>query len=101
LTKVAVVILNYNGRKFLEKFLPVVIDRSGNLAEIWVADNQSTDDSVLLMKERFPKVNLIINEENGGFSKGYNDALSKIKAEYYKNSKSDIWINSRSCKIYR
>jgi len=92
LTKVAVVILNYNGRKFLEEFLPVVIERSGNLAEIWVADNQSTDDSVSLMKERFPNVNLIINEENGGFSKGYNDALAKIKAEYYVLLNSDIEV---------
>ena len=92
MTKVAVVILNYNGRKFLEEFLPVVIERSGNLAEIWVADNQSTDDSVSLMKERFPNVNLIINEENGGFSKGYNDALAKIKAEYYVLLNSDIEV---------
>ena len=92
MTKVAVVILNYNGRKFLEEFLPVVIERSGNLAEIWVADNQSTDDSVLLMKEHFPQVNLIINEENGGFSKGYNDALAKIKAEYYVLLNSDIEV---------
>ena len=92
MTKVAVVILNYNGRKFLEEFLPVVIERSGNLAEIWVADNQSIDDSVSLMKEHFPDVNLIINEENGGFSKGYNDALAKIKAEYYVLLNSDIEV---------
>jgi len=92
LTKVAVVILNFNGKKFLKEFLPIVMERSGNLAEIWVADNQSTDDSVSLMKEYFPEVNLIINDENGGFSKGYNDALAKIKAEYYVLLNSDIEV---------
>jgi len=92
LTKVAVVILNYNGRKFLKEFLPIVIERSGKDAEIWVADNQSTDDSVDLMKEHFPDVKLIVNDENGGFAKGYNDALSKIEAEYYVLLNSDIEV---------
>ncbi len=91
MSKVAVVILNYNGRKFLQKFLPVVIERSGN-AEIWVADNQSTDDSVAFMKEHFPGVKLIINKENGGFAKGYNDALGKIDADYYVLLNSDIEV---------
>ncbi len=91
MTKVAVVILNYNGRKFLEEFLPIVIERSGN-AEIWVADNQSTDDSVPFMKSNFPNVKLIVNDENGGFAKGYNDALSKIEAEYYVLLNSDIEV---------
>ncbi len=92
MTKVAVVILNFNGRKFLEEFLPVVIARSGRFAEIWVADNQSTDDSVSFMKAHFPEVNLIINDENGGFAKGYNDALAKINAEYYVLLNSDIEV---------
>ena len=92
MTKVAVVILNYNGRKFLKEFLPIVIERSGKDAEIWVADNQSTDDSVDLMKEHFPDVKLIVNDENGGFAKGYNDALSKIEAEYYVLLNSDIEV---------
>ena len=92
MTKVAVVILNYNGRKFLEEFLPVVIERSHDVAEVWVADNQSTDDSVAFMEEHFPQVNLIINKENGGFSKGYNDALNQIKAEYYVLLNSDIEV---------
>lgn len=92
MTKVAVVILNFNGRKFLKKFLPTVIKRSRNMAQIWVADNCSTDDSVSLMREHFPEVNFIINKENGGFSKGYNDALSQIKAEYYVLLNSDIEV---------
>ena len=92
MNRVAVVILNYNGRKFLEEFLPTVIERSHDVADVWVADNQSTDDSITLMKEHFPQVNLIINKENGGFSKGYNDALSQIKAEYYVLLNSDIEV---------
>jgi GT2 family glycosyltransferase len=92
LTKVAVVILNYNGRKFLKKFLPTVIEHSKNIAEVWVADNRSTDDSVTFMKEQFPEVKLIVNDENGGFAKGYNDALSKIDAQYYVLLNSDIEV---------
>ncbi len=93
MTKVAVVILNFNGRKFLEEFLPTVIGRSKNAAEVWVADNRSTDDSVSFMRKNFPDVNLIINDENGGFSKGYNDALVNIKAEYYVLLNSDIEVS--------
>ncbi len=93
MTKVAVVILNFNGRKFLEEFLPTVIVRSKNAAEVWVADNRSTDDSVSFMRKNFPDVNLIINDENGGFSKGYNDALVNIKAEYYVLLNSDIEVS--------
>lgn len=92
MTKVAVVILNFNGRKFLEEFLPTVIGRSKNAAEVWVADNRSTDDSVEFMRKNFPDVNLIINDENGGFSKGYNDALANISAEYYVLLNSDIEV---------
>ena len=53
--KVAVVILNYNGKKFLEKFLPTVIEHSSDVADIVVADNASTDDSVAFMREAFPE----------------------------------------------
>ncbi len=92
MTKVAVVILNYNGEKFLKEFLPLVIERSGEMAEIWVADNQSKDGSVALLKKEFPEVKLIINKENGGFAKGYNDALKQIEAEYYVLLNSDIEV---------
>ena len=69
--KVAVVILNYNGRKFLERFLPNVIENTdGAMAEIVVADNASTDDSVAFMRERFPDIRLIVNDFNGGFATG-------------------------------
>lgn len=89
--RVAVVILNYNSKGFLEKFLPGVIEHSPH-AEVIVADNQSTDNSVPFLKEEFPDIRLIINEENGGFAKGYNDALKQVKAEYYVLLNSDIEV---------
>jgi len=96
--KVAVVILNWNGRNYLEKFLPKVIEYSRSHATIYVADNNSTDDSVSFIRDNYPKVKLIINQENGGFAKGYNDALLHVNAEYYVLLNSDIevtpnWIN--------
>jgi GT2 family glycosyltransferase len=90
--KVAVVILNWNGRSLLEKFLPFVIKYSSDIAEIIVADNASSDDSVNFLKNNFPENRLIINESNGGFAKGYNDALKQIEAEYYILLNSDIEV---------
>ena len=91
--KVAVVILNYNGRKFLEEFLPNVIANC-DLAttEIDVADNASEDDSVALMRERFPEIRLIENGSNGGFATGYNLALRQVEAQYYVLLNSDIEV---------
>lgn len=89
--KVAVVILNYNGKSFLEKFLPSVITYSKG-AVIYVADNASTDDSVRYLEAAFPSVKLIVNQSNGGFAKGYNDALKKVEAEYYVLLNSDIEV---------
>ena len=90
--KTAVVILNYNGKKFLEDFLPTVIDKSKDVADIWVADNNSSDGSVKLLKSKFPEVNLIINKVNGGYTTGYNLALKQIEAEYYVLLNSDIEV---------
>lgn len=89
--KIAVVILNYNGKSFLEKFLPGVIANSVG-AGIFVADNASTDDSVDFLTTHFPQVQLVRNQENGGFAKGYNDALKHIQAEYYVLLNSDIEV---------
>jgi GT2 family glycosyltransferase len=89
--EIAVVILNYNGENFLEKFLPHVVEHSKN-ATIYVADNCSTDNSVSYLKTHFPDIKLIINTENGGFAKGYNDALKHIKADYYVLLNSDIEV---------
>ncbi len=89
--KIAVVILNYNGRSYLEKFLPTVLKYSQE-ATIYVADNCSTDDSVTYLKNNFPNIELIINQENGGFAKGYNDALAHVQADYYVLLNSDIEV---------
>jgi len=75
--KVAIVILNWNGKKILEQFLPSVLENSPE-ATIYIADNASTDESIPFLKERFNKVTIIQNKTNGGFAKGYNDALINI-----------------------
>lgn len=91
--KVAVVILNYNGKKFLEQFLPNVIENTdATLADIVVADNASTDGSVEFMKQAFPDIRLIVNDFNGGFATGYNQALRQVDAEYYVLLNSDIEV---------
>ena len=92
MTKTAVVILNWNGRKFLEKFLPSVITFSKEDAEIIIADNASSDDSLEFMQKEYPEIRVIKNAENGGFSKGYNDALSQIDADFYVLLNSDIEV---------
>ena len=88
---VAVVILNWNGKHLLEQFLPSVIEHSKE-APIYVVDNASTDDSVEFVKTRFPSVQLIRNPENGGFAKGYNDALKQIDADVYCLLNNDIEV---------
>ena len=91
--KVAVVILNYNGRKFLEQFLPnVIANCDPATTEVVVADNASTDDSVSFMRERFPDIRLIENGSNGGFATGYNVALRQVEAQYYVLLNSDIEV---------
>ena len=91
--RVAVVILNYNGKKFLEDFLPnVIANTDEELADIVVADNASTDGSVEFMQERFPDIRLICNGVNGGFATGYNMALKQIEAEYFVLLNSDIEV---------
>ena len=91
--KVAVVILNYNGERFLEQFLPgVIASCDPALAEVIVADNASTDNSVAMMRERFPQVRLIENGSNTGFATGYNLALRQVEAQYYVLLNSDIEV---------
>ena len=91
INKVAVVILNWNGKSFLEKFLPIVIKNSTN-AQIIVADNHSSDDSVSFLKQHFPDIKVIINPSNDGFAKGYNLALTQVQAEYYVLLNSDVEV---------
>ncbi len=87
--KTAIVILNWNGKSFLEQFLPSVIATSKG-ARVIVADNASTDDSVAYLQTNFPSVEIIQNLTNGGFAKGYNDALQHVDAEFYVLLNSDI-----------
>jgi GT2 family glycosyltransferase len=75
--KTAIAILNWNGRKLLEEFLPSVVEFSKE-AEIYVIDNASNDDSVEFIKLNFPDVKIIQNEENFGYAKGYNEGINKI-----------------------
>lgn len=89
--KVAVVILNWNGTKLLEQFLPSIVKHSPE-AEIYVADNASTDESILFVKTHFPNVYVIENECNFGFAKGYNEALIGINADIYALVNSDIEV---------
>ena len=89
--RTAVVVLNWNGKEWLEKFLPTLVKHSQE-ATVFVADNASTDDSVVFIKNCFPNVKIIINTTNGGYAKGYNDALKQIDAEYFVLINSDIEV---------
>lgn len=91
MSKVAIVILNYNGQRFLEKFLPAVIQYSEGY-EIIVADNASTDNSVAFLTHTYPDIRLIQLPYNGGFAEGYNEALKQVEATYYVLLNSDIEV---------
>ncbi|MFQ3296697.1 MAG: GT2 family glycosyltransferase [Patiriisocius sp.] len=96
--KTAIVILNWNGQKLLEQFLPSVVNFSSELAEIYVADNASTDSSISYIKEFYPTIKIIENSKNDGYAKGYNDALASVDAEIYCLLNSDVevtkdWLN--------
>ena len=89
--KFAIVILNWNGEALLERYLPLVVKYSGD-ADIYVADNASTDGSVALVQENFPNVYLLQNSANNGFAKGYNDAIKKVDADIYCLLNSDVEV---------
>ena len=90
--KIAVVILNWNGRKMLERYLSNVLTYSQEDATVVVADNASTDDSVEWLRQHHPDVPLIVLEKNWGFADGYNQALAHIEAEYYVLLNSDVEV---------
>lgn len=89
--QIAIVILNWNGKSFLEDFLPSVISHSAG-ARIIVADNASSDDSVAFLKAAYPEIEIIQNLENGGFAKGYNDALKHVESPFYLLLNSDVEV---------
>ena len=88
---IAVVILNWNGQKLLEQFLPSILQFSPE-ATIYVADNASTDDSIAFVQRQFPTIKIIENKDNYGFAKGYNQALTDVKADIYALVNSDIEV---------
>lgn len=90
--KVAIVILNWNGRQMMEKYLPSVIEFSRTDAEIIVADNASTDDSVAWLKAVHPHIRLIQLDQNYGFAEGYNKALEQVHSQYYVLLNSDVEV---------
>jgi GT2 family glycosyltransferase len=93
LTKLAIVILNWNGKHWLEKFLPGVVAHSSiQGVEIFVADNGSTDSSLEYLQQNFPSVKLLNLSENYGYAGGYNRALMQIKADYFLLLNSDIEV---------
>ena len=88
---ISIVILNWNGKNWLEKFLPTLLIRANN-ANIFIIDNASTDNSVDYIKNNFSSIKLILNKFNKGFAKGYNDALKQINSKYYVLLNSDIEV---------
>ncbi|WP_178988058.1 glycosyltransferase family 2 protein [Winogradskyella schleiferi] len=87
----AVVILNWNGKSLLEKFLPSVLKYSKD-AGIYLADNASSDDSIAFVSKHFPMVKIIQNTENGGYAKGYNDALKHVEEPLLCLLNSDVEV---------
>jgi GT2 family glycosyltransferase len=90
--KIAVVILNYNGIQWLKKFLKDVINKSPE-AEVYVADNASSDSSVSYLKTNFPDLKIILNKNNDGYCGGYNYALQQICADYYVLLNTDVEVS--------
>jgi GT2 family glycosyltransferase len=92
-SKIAIVILNWNGEKLFPEFLPSIIEHSqGDNIEIIVADNGSTDNSLSFLKANFPSVTIMDLENNYGFARGYNVALQQIDADYYVLVNSDVKV---------
>ncbi|MEO6917298.1 MAG: glycosyltransferase family 2 protein [Chitinophagaceae bacterium] len=90
--KVAIVILNWNGRQFLQRFLPSILSSTYGNYDVVVADNASTDDSVEWTKANYPSVRVIVLLRNYGFARGYNEALKFVQADYYVLLNSDVYV---------
>ena len=89
----AIVILNWNGEKYLKQFLPILIANTPlDLVEIIVADNASTDGSLELLSKCFPSVRKVVLDKNYGFAGGYNKALEQVTADYYVLLNSDVEV---------
>ena len=85
-------ILNWNGKKYLEQFLPSLVHSTYSNLRIMVADNASTDDSVEFLEKNYPQIKVIQNHGNLGFTGGYNEALKQVDASYYVLLNSDVEV---------
>jgi len=90
--KVAIVILNWNGKRYLEQFLPSVIATDYHDLEIIIVDNGSTDNSIEFVRKNYSSLRVIAFVENYGFAKGYNEALKQVDAAYYVILNSDVEV---------
>ena len=91
--QISIVILNWNGEKYLSQFLPVLIEKTQlSDVEIVVADNGSTDNSVKLLQKNFPSVKLLLFDKNYGFAGGYNKALNQLQSDYFVLLNSDMEV---------
>ncbi len=89
--KIIVAILNFNGKSWLEQFLPTVIEKSAE-AEIVIIDNDSSDESVDYLSSQFPLIRVIRNDKNHGFAGGYNEGLKNLEADYFVLLNSDVEV---------
>ncbi|MCT4602703.1 MAG: glycosyltransferase family 2 protein [Marinifilum sp.] len=100
MNKIGIVILNWNGKELLEKFLPSVVNHSKReWAEVIVADNASTDNSIAFLDQKYPDIRTIKLDINYGFAEGYNRALAQLDHEYFVLLNSDVevtenWLDS-------
>lgn len=94
--KVAIVILNYNGLHHLKRFLPSIIQHKPDYADIIIADNASTDQSLEYLHSSHPGIQILELDQNTGYAGGYNNALDQVSAEYYFLLNSDVEINHTS-----
>jgi GT2 family glycosyltransferase len=89
---IAIVILNWNGRKWLEQFIDSVLSSSYHNKSVIVIDNDSTDDSIAFLGGQYPEVKIITLEKNYGFAGGYNKGLKQVQADYYVLLNSDVKV---------
>jgi len=100
MNRIGIVILNWNGKELLKQFLPSVVSHSKReWAEIIVADNASTDNSIAFLEQEYPDIRLIQLDKNYGFAEGYNRALAQLDHEYFVLLNSDVevsenWLDS-------
>ena len=93
MAKLSVVILNWNGRRHLERYLTSVVAHTSGDAEVVVADNGSTDDSLVWLRLNYPDIRVVKLDKNYGFAGGYNRALREINSRYYLLLNSDVEVS--------